>query len=343
MRKNKLLQSVATELAKIRAPQNRIPLEADVTAIVTELSAGVDKNQPIKDITDVLNEATFFELTSARSQLLITKEQQQVLRNTVVGFFGLSVGSHAALTWMMESRAKSCKISDPDVIDVSNLNRLRVGIDSIGRKKIDIFSQALLTINPFAHVITNDQIDYESVRQQFTGDSPIQVVVDAIDNLQGKIWLRQLAKEFSLPLISATDVGDNVFLDIERYDLLPQPDFFLGRVPGIENLSLDALTPIERIRLSMKIVGLEHNSESMLQSLLNIGVTIPTWPQLGATATIAGGITCTAIKKIVLGEKVLSDRYIFSLDSMLDSSFGESTRERNRDQLKVEIMTRFGG
>ena len=343
MRKNKLLQSVATELAKIRAPQNRIPLEADVTAIVTELSAGVDKNQPIKDITDVLNEATFFELTSARNQLLITKEQQQVLRNTVVGFFGLSVGSHAALTWMMESRAKSCKISDPDVIDVSNLNRLRVGIDSIGRKKIDIFSQALLTINPFAHVITNDQIDYESVRQQFTGDSPIQVVVDAIDNLQGKIWLRQLAKEFSLPLISATDVGDNVFLDIERYDLLPQPDFFLGRVPGIENLSLDALTPIERIRLSMKIVGLEHNSESMLQSLLNIGVTIPTWPQLGATATIAGGITCTAIKKIVLGEKVLSDRYIFSLDSMLDSSFGESTRERNRDQLKVEIMTRFGG
>lgn len=343
MKTHEVITSVATELAIIRHPQNRTPLEADVAPIVAELTARVDPNKPIKAVTDFLDEATFIELTSARNQLLITKEQQQLLRDTVVGFFGLSVGSHAALTWMMESRATNCIISDPDVIDVTNLNRLRLGVESVGKKKIDVVSQALVAINPFSHVITSDQIDYESVRQQFTGETPVQIVVDAIDNLQGKIWLRQLAKEFSLPLISATDVGDNVFLDIERYDLSPQPDFFLGRVPGIENLSLDALTPIERIQLSMKIVGLEHNSESMLQSLLNIGVAIPTWPQLGATATIAGGITCTAIKKIVLGENVVSGRYIFSLDEILDKSFNDSGRIADRDQQIANIQTRFGG
>ncbi len=342
MKNHQVIKSVATELAKIRHPENRAPLEGDIAFIVAELSSQVDPNKPFNGITDFLDEATFIELTSARNQLLISKEQQQLLRNTTVGFFGLSVGSHAALTWMMESRAKNCVISDPDVIDVSNLNRLRVGIDSVGRKKIEVVSQALLAINPYARVITSDRVDYESVRQKFIGDTPVQIVVDAIDDLQGKLWLRLLAREFSLPFLSAVDVGDNVFLDIERYDHSPQPNLFLGRVPGIENLSLNNLSPQQRIQLSMKIVGLEHNSESMLNSLLNIGVAIPTWPQLGATATIAGGVTCTAIKKIVLGEQVLSGRYIFSLDDILDSSFNNSNRISNREQQIAEIQNRFG-
>lgn len=343
MKNHEVIKSVATELAKIRHPENRAPLEGDIALIVAELSARIDPKKPIKAITDFLNEETFIELTSARNQLLITKEQQQLLRNTTVGFFGLSVGSHAALTWMMESRAKNCRISDPDVIDVSNLNRLRFGIDKVGRKKIEVVKLDLLAINPYARVVTSDRVDYESVRQQFTGDTPIQVVVDAIDDLRGKLWLRLLAREFSLPFLSAIDVGDNVILDIERYDHSPQPDLFLGRVPGIENISLDNLTPIQRTQLIMKIVGLEHNSESMLNSLLNIGVAIPTWPQLGATATIAGGIICTAIKKIVLGEIVLSGRYIFSLDDILDASFNDSGRVASREQLITNIQTRFGG
>src|SRR3989344_875072 len=68
-----------------------------------------------------------FELTTVRNRNLITSQEQSKLRKTVVGFFGMSVGSHCALTWMMESRADTIKIVDFDTLSASNLNRLRFG------------------------------------------------------------------------------------------------------------------------------------------------------------------------------------------------------------------------
>lgn len=54
----------------------------------------------------------------------------------------------------------------------------------------------------------------------------------------------------------------------------------------------------------------------MLESFLDIGKNLKTWPQLGATESIAGGIITTVIKKIRLNEKIKSGRYNFSLDEM---------------------------
>src|SRR5579859_3741105 len=67
------------------------------------------QNKPIdKDLLSAIHQA----LATVRNRNLITQEEQEVLRKTVVGFFGMSVGSHAALTWMMGSRADVMKIMD---------------------------------------------------------------------------------------------------------------------------------------------------------------------------------------------------------------------------------------
>ena len=171
----------------------------------------------------------------------------------------------------------------------------------------------------------------------FDTSPKIKLVVDAIDSMKGKILLRKLARQRHLPLISAADIGDNVMLDIERYDLDPQPELFLGRLPGIDQVNIDELSTIEKKKLIIKLVGFKNNSERMLNSLLNIGKSVSTWPQLGATATIAGGIVATSIKKIILGEKVKSGRYYLLLDNLLVSDINLEDNKKRCDKIIKKI------
>lgn len=303
------------------------------------VSQSEQKNLEDKKLLDSPSKEACIVLSTVRNRNLIDIEEQNLLRKTVVGFFGLSVGSHAALTWIMESRADAIKISDPDTIAPTNLNRLRFGWNDIGRPKVDVVREKLLEINPYLTVVSSKSKKIESFEDLFSEGSEINLVVDAIDNLQGKVSLRLLSKERKIPLISAADVGDNVVLDIERYDLNPQPQPFLGRLGDINRLNFSKLSDLERKKLIIRLVGFEKNSEKMLDSLLDIGKSITTWPQLGATATIAGGVVATTIKKIILGEKVISGRYYISLDDILVVDYNSSKRSKSR-KIKIAKVKR---
>ncbi|NMB56340.1 hypothetical protein GYA19_00160 [Candidatus Beckwithbacteria bacterium] len=324
-------KSLAAELFKIRYPQKR---EKD-KLILNKLEKQITKKGKanIKFKNPLPEKNVFYELTTARNRNLITQKEQGKLQKTVVGFFGMSVGSHAALTWMMESRADLIKIADPDTIDSSNLNRLRFGWDVVGQYKIDVVKKLLSEINPYAKIVKTSVVDDQTIEALLIKNKKVNIIVDAIDDLKGKIFLRKLCKDYKLPLISAADVGDNVVVDIERYDLDPDYSFFHNRIPEIEKINLETINPLEKKNLIIKLVGFEHNSEKMLNSLMSIGKTIPTWPQLGATATIAGGVVTTLIKKIVLGEKVLSGRYYLSLDDLFVQDYNSKSRQLGRKKL----------
>lgn len=280
-------------------------------------------------------------IVTARNRNLISATGQQKLQQSVVAFFGLSVGSHAAVTWTMQARPDFIKIADPDTVDFTNLNRLRYGIKSVGKKKVDLVTNIIKKIHPYTNILTNEQKSIDSALEILNKSPKTHIIVDEIDDLEGKKMLRMYARTHHLPLICATDVGDNVLLDIERYDLSPQPQLFLGRVPDIELIDLTKLSEEERIQMVMRIVGLEHHSTEMLNSLLAIGDTLPTWPQLGATATMAGGILTTTLKKILLGEKVASGRYIIDLDELMVNDTNSSAKAKERDVIIKKIKHKF--
>lgn len=304
----------------------------------------LDKKQNPDNLTpeELLSEETCFSLSTSRNRNLISFDKQDQLRKTVVGFFGLSVGSHAALTWMMEARADVIKIIDNDVISPTNLNRLRFGWRGVGRLKADVVEEGLLEINPHVKVIKSTSRDKQDVEGLFKDSLKIDVVVDAIDDMAGKINLRKLCKQGKIPLISAADVGDNVILDIERYDIFPQPEMFLGRLPGVEKINFSRLPELEKKKMIIKLVGFEQNSEKLLDSIKSLGITLGTWPQLGATATIAGGTVATIIKKIILGERVKSGRYCIDLDSIFVGGFNSMLRQKNRKDKIRSIEEKLG-
>lgn len=297
----------------------------------TRLFEQLTKIAEIEDVQSIppeVQQQLYYAVTSVRNRNLITDDEQRTLEAAVVGFFGLSVGSHAVTTWLLESRANCLKIIDPDIIDGTNLNRLRLPWSSIGRSKAEVTQEILSAINPQATIIAAREINDTMYQSIFHETPRLAAVVDEIDDLAGKLTLRRLAREAKIPLLSATDVGDNVILDIERYDQDPQPEFFLGKIPGIEKLDPLSLNLVERVGLVLAIVGLEDCSVAMLQSLLDIGEKIETWPQLAATATISGGIITTALKKIFLGELVSSGRYLFSLDQLLTPQVHDQAKKQ---------------
>ena len=88
------------------------------------------------------------ELRTARNRNLITKEEQKQFRSFPVAVAGLSVGSHAALTIVLQGGGEHMRLADPDVISGSNLNRIRAGFETVGRNKTQAAAQQNLSIKP---------------------------------------------------------------------------------------------------------------------------------------------------------------------------------------------------
>lgn len=313
-----------------------------VNCLTDQVTSQAKKDKSKKALPFPLSKKAAFDLTTARNRNLINSEQQLLLSTTPVAFFGMSVGSHAALTWMMQSRTNVIKIVDPDTIDATNLNRLRFGWSQIGKLKVNAVAELLQDINPFARIIISPKTDPATTENIISKDPPVLAIVDEIDSFEAKIRLRQLAKKYRIPLVSAADIGDNIALDIERYDLSPQPEFFLGRVSGIDKINFSGLSDSEKKKLIIRLVGFEHNSVALLDSLLAIGGSVPTWPQLGATATISGGVIAATLKKIILGEPIKSGRYYLSLDDLLVDGCNSPVQTEVRSK-KIAILKKLIG
>ncbi len=309
------------ELWRIQHPdQNRKATSQDLNLIKSQVGNGNYVYFPwLNTIMRLLPEEDLFKLQTSRNQLLISTDQQNVLRNSTVAFMGLSVGSHAALTWMMQSHARNVKIADFDTLDGSNLNRIRFGWPDIGQEKTILCQQALYQINPYTNVHSvKEGVTPENVSEILINDPKVDVIVDLLDSFEIKLLLRTEAKSRRLPLVMTTDVGNNLKLEIERYDLDPQPAFFNRPDLDLENLDLSQLSPQQKRELIIQIVGLENNSPEMIESLSNIGKKIVTWPQLAATATIGGASVVTIITKILQGKNVPSGIKWINLDQLLE-------------------------
>jgi hypothetical protein len=162
-----------------------------------------------------------------------------------------------------------------------------------------------------------------------------------MDDLRMKILLREAAKQARLPVVMAADDGDGALLDIERYDLEPDTAVFMGQVPD-DVLERIKAGDIPRAELGKMIgqyfVGMENIPARMFASLAEVGKSLPSWPQLGGAATLAGVSLAYAIRRIILGEPLKDGRTLISLEEKLDASFGspehEAELEKYRQMMK---------
>ncbi|MBX9449069.1 MAG: ThiF family adenylyltransferase [Taibaiella sp.] len=154
----------------------------------------------------------------------ITAEEQAILQNKTVGIVGLSVGQSIALTLAMERSCGELRLADFDTAELSNLNRIRTGISSLGLRKTVIAAREIAEIDPFLKVkIFSEGLTQENIDVFFDDGKKIDLLVEVCDGLDVKVISRFKARSMGIPVVM--DTNDRGMLDVERFDLEPEtPD-----------------------------------------------------------------------------------------------------------------------
>lgn len=291
------------------------------------------KNQ----LVHILEQEDFEALRTIRNRDLITADEQQRLFEFEAATFGMSVGSAGALALGITGISRRLKLVDGAVISGSNLNRILTGVSSVGKSKALIIGQQIYEMNPYATINYFDKVTADNIDAIFDKPWPVKLAIDEIDDIEMKVRIRVEARKRKLPVIMATELGDTVMLDVERFDLHPDRPLFHGLVPNIESVSSTQLQNYrEWTKRAVKIIGPHNMPIKMQKSLLKIGSTIVTHPQLGSTVMMTGGVLAFAAKNIALGEPLESGRYVISLEkAMLADHKTRSYKRQHKKHTKV--------
>lgn len=292
-------------------------------------------------LTHILNEEDFHKVRTARNKNLINKDEQMRFYNATVGIAGLSVGSSVALAIVMGGGAKHIKLADMDRLALSNTNRILAGADELGELKVELAARKIYEINPYAQVeIFPEGLTKESIGGFFSG---LDIVIDEIDSLAYKYLIREQAKKHGIAVVMAADNGDNAVVDVERYDLDPATPFFHGRMG--DDVSFEMLSGLDKFgigKMITKHVGPENVTERMQQSLLEMGKTIVSWPQLGGAALVNGAAVAYCVRKILNKQPLEMNRAILSLDRELVPGYDSTGEVERRRQISESFKKIFG-
>ena len=280
-----------------------------------------------------MDEEEFVEVRTNRNRYKITREEQEILRTKKVGVIGLSVGQSIALTMVMERTCGEIRLADFDTAELSNLNRIRTGVQNLGLRKTVIAAREIAEIDPFVKVkIFNDGITKENLDSFFLEDGKLDLLVEVCDGLDIKIVSRFKARELKIPVVM--DTNDRGMLDIERYDLEPEREILHGLAAGLNPENIKDLTNEEKIPYILKMVGSETLSTRLKASMIEVEQSINTWPQLASSVVLGGAITTDVVRRIFLNELSVSGRFYVDMEDLIKND----KQNRNYNEELTEFL-----
>ncbi len=260
-----------------------------------------------------LPEAAFVEVRTNRNRNKITREETATLASKTVGIAGLSVGQSTAIALAMERGCGTLKLADFDVIELSNLNRIRCGLHELELPKWVVASRAIAEFDPFLKIeIFEDGVNEDNVADFVSG---CDVVVDACDSLAVKAQLRLEAARQKCPLVM--DTNDRGMLDIERYDHPERGSGFVhGRIDEATMATYAQSTGWTPEALNA-FVDVENASERGRESLPLVGRELVSWPQTYTGVAAGGAHAAEACRRLALGENLPDARITMDLNEQL--------------------------
>jgi hypothetical protein len=266
-------------------------------------------------------------LRTSRNRNLINAEEQAKLYNSTILIIGMSVGSNVAEALVGHGIGRKLVLVDMDILEPSNLNRIRSPYHHIGLHKVDAISRKIWEIDPYIEIVAEHNGLSDENIGRLINDNDVDVVVDEMDDLRMKILLREAAKAAHLPVVMAADDGDGALIDVERYDLKPDTPVFMGQIPEdvLERIKAGGIPRAELGKMiGQYFVGIDNIPARMFESLGQVGKSLPSWPQLGGAAALAGVSLAYAIRRIILGQPLREGRTLISLEEKLDSDYGSN-------------------
>lgn len=284
-------------------------------------------------------------LRTNRTRNLVNPKEQQILGKFTAGVVGLSFGNGIALALAYSGASDSMKIADRDTFETTNLNRVRVGLPSVGELKTEVTLREIYEINPYADIkVYSDGVTEQNIRQFISGNPPLRIVFDVVDDFAMKIRLRLTARRARIPVVMLTSLEDSVLVDVERFDLDPQAEIFHGLLGNIADEMLTRkMTEQDKVKYAMAIVGPENVSFRNLLSLSDIGSKLVSRPHLYGTVSIVCGLAAYITKRIALGEDMPSLRTLVPFHKIIGIAPNHADTPEARARILTQLKKRAQG
>ncbi|WP_166903887.1 Rv1355c family protein [Mycobacterium sp. DL440] len=265
-------------------------------------------------LVHILGPTAFNRLRLDRNRNLISAEEQQRLSRLKIGVIGLSVGHAVAYNLATEGLCGEIRLTDFDELELANLNRVPGTVFDLGLNKAVVAARRIAEIDPYIKVgIDRNGAVPESIDQFLLG---LDVVVEECDSLDAKVLVREAARARRLPVLMTT--GDRGLLDVERFDLEPARPLLHGLLGDIAARDLAGLSSKDKVPHVLRILDAPQLSPRMAASLVEVGKTLSTWPQLAAEVVLGATVVANAVRRIGLGEPMPSGRVRVDVSDALD-------------------------
>ena len=139
-----------------------------------------------------------------RSIGLLGEDNFNRIQDKVIAVFGLGGVGGTALEALARTGFQHFLIADFDKVDATNLNRqILYTSKDVGRNKVEAAKERILSINPDA-----DIKEFNLKAQDFDFNQKIDFIVDAIDDVEGKLFILNKVQEYNIPQIMSLGMAN---------------------------------------------------------------------------------------------------------------------------------------
>lgn len=213
--------------------------------------------------------------------MLIGAEALECLHGARVAVFGVGGVGGYVVEALARSGIGAFDLIDNDVVAESNINRQIIAThDTIGRYKVDVMKERILSINPLAQVSVHPCFFLPENADAFDF-SKYTYVVDAVDTVTAKLEIIMRAMAADVPVISSMGTGNKldptkfVVTDISKTSVCP-----LAKVMRreLKKRGIESLKVVYSTEEAMKPLSLtkSQNAEDLTQSQADLAQnTVP--------------------------------------------------------------------
>ena len=241
-----------------------------------------------------MNEAAFdYETAFLRNRGFVSEAAQARLRGARVAVAGLGGTGSAQVHALARLGIGAFTLADPDVFELVNFNRQSgATVQTLGRRKTDVASEQVLSINPEADIRQFDQgIGADNVAAFLDG---VDVVIDSLDFycFAERFLLYRAARERGLWVLTAPPLGFGFTLLMFDPRGMTFEDYF-GFEPGMS----------EREQVVALIAGIAPRP-FLLHYLAPEGADLGgrRLPSIGAAPFMIAGVIATEVAALVMGK-----------------------------------------
>lgn len=247
--------------------------------------------------------ATFLDEAFSRNADVISRGEQAALSAMGVLVAGCGSVGGAVVEPLARLGVLSFALADPDVYELSNLNRQACYLADVGRPKASVLAERVTAINPYARALAYDEgLTVGNIPQALRD---IDVVFDGMDGAMSpweKYTLHAEAAQRRIPVVAGADFGGKPVLYVFDYRVDQRPFYGRGRSEHHRE---------GRFVESVRWLGYRPIPRDFMPIIANRLATGDPWPQIAYCVSGMAAIGSRTVLDVALGRPV---RHIVAVD-----------------------------